>query len=83
MGKGNSRTFFENMVGEKFPMENAYSVTEKKVYYCPCIVDDFKMAGKKRNIDPMCHDGALHTLLHTRETVKRGSVVVPWIAFRA
>ena len=51
-GKGNSRKFYQNMVGKKFWIENAYSVTGKKGYSYLCFVDDIKLAEKKQNICP-------------------------------
>ena len=49
-GKGNLGKFFWNTGGKKLQIGTAYSSTEKKdlsVY-----VDDIKLAGKKRNVNP-------------------------------
>ena len=39
-GKGNSRQFFYNMVGKKFRIGNAWSLTEKKGLFLSVYVDD-------------------------------------------
>ena len=52
-GKGNSRKFCWNTVGEKLQIGNAYLYIEKKGLRLSVYVDDFKLAGKKQNMDPM------------------------------
>ena len=52
MGKGNSRKFYWNIVGEKVPNWNVF-VNREKGLFLSVYVDDTKMAGKKQNIDPM------------------------------
>ena len=42
-GKGNSRKFRWNTVGEKFQIENAYSLTENKGQFLSVYVDDKKI----------------------------------------
>ena len=52
-GKGNMRKSCCSTVGRRFPIQNAYSYTMKKVLFLSVYVDDIKLAGKKQNIDPM------------------------------
>ena len=51
-GKRHSRNFYLITVGEKFQIENVYSLTEKKGLFLSVYVDDIKLAGKKQNINP-------------------------------
>ena len=50
--KGNLRTFYWNMVGEKVANGNVCSLTTKKGLFLSVYVDDIKLAGKKQNINP-------------------------------
>ena len=49
----NSRKSYCSTVGRRFPIGNAYSLTEKKDYSCLCMWMTKKLAGKKQNLDPM------------------------------
>ena len=51
-GKGNLRKSYSYTVGRRFPIGNAYSYTVKKDYSYLCTWMT-KLAGKKKNIDPM------------------------------
>ena len=53
MGKAIREKFFWDTVGKKFQTGNVYLSTEQEDYSCQ-YVDDIKLAGKKKNIDPMC-----------------------------
>ena len=52
-GKGNSRKFYWNMAGRRFPNWECLFVHREKGLFLSVYVDDIKLAGKKHNIDPM------------------------------
>ena len=51
-GKGNSRKFYSNTVGKSSKLGMCFVNGEKGLFLSMC-VDDIKLAGKKRSIDPM------------------------------
>ena len=52
MGKGNLRKFYWSTVG-KNPNWECVSINREKGLFLSVNVDDFKMAGKKQDLDPM------------------------------